>query len=245
MGFFILADTILAVVCQQTHALTDVTFETTFHELASLVSLYVSMTTEKLNTLERAMSVTVHEVGVNYHQFLCEGLSVMACDNSDNDSLICEKVMMFVDEKAKFSQHFIEKMMTECKHDVKETRTSLLGDILYEFNRGLCQTPKEFIRVSRKEIHDYLDDLEDAYISKCDKAAGEFYRKLLERIWADFKQERDIEKNNGTEYVQNIDVNNKYDQLIATGASTKKMVKNRWRGFKKFLCCCRKKKCTE
>ena len=58
----------------------------------------------------------------------------MAGDNSDNDLLVCEKVMMFVDEKAKFSQHFIEKMMTECKHDVKETRTSLFEDILYEFN---------------------------------------------------------------------------------------------------------------
>ena len=233
------------MVCQQAHALTDVTFETTFHELASLVSLYVSMTTEKLNALERAMLVTVHEVGEIYHQSLCEGLSAMAGDNSGNDSLFCEKVTMFVDEKAVFSQHFIVKMMTECKHDVKETRTSLLGDILYEFNRGLCQTPKEFIRVSRKEIHDYLDDLEDAYISKCDKAAGEFCLKLLEKIWADFKQKRDSEKNIGAEDVQNIDVNDKYDQLIATGALTKKMVKNRWRGFKKFLCCCRKKKCTE
>ena len=109
----------------------------------------------------------------------------------------------------------------------------------------MCQTPKEFIRVSRKEIHGYLDDLEEAYISKCDKVVGEFCRELLERIWADFKQEWDSEKNNGTENVKNIDVNNKHDQLTATGASTEKMVKNRWRGFKKFLCCCRNKKCTE
>ena len=94
-------------------------------------------------------------------------------------------------------------------------------------------------------MHGYLDDLKDPYISKCDTAAGEFCSKLLERIWADFKQERDSEKNNGTEDVQNIHVSNKYDQLTATGASTKKMVKTRWRGFKKFLCCCRKKKCTE
>ena len=194
------------------------------------------MSTEKLNTLERSLSETVHEVGVIYHQSLCKGLSVLAGDNSDYDSLFCDKVTMFVDEKAKYSQHFIEEMMSECKDDVKGTRDSLLGDILYEFNRGVHLTSEELLRVSRQEIHGYLDDLEDAYISKSDRVAAEFCRKLLERTWADFKQERDSqlcdhsEKKNCTEDVQNIAVKNN---------STKEKLKKVWRGFKKLLCCCR------
>ena len=255
------------MVCQQTQAFTDATLETTFHDFKSLVSLYESMSTEKLNTLERSLSETVHEVGVIYHQSLCKGLSVLAGDNSDNDSLFCDKVTMFADEKAKYSQHFIEEMINECKDDVKETRDRLLGDILYEFNRGVRITSEEFIRVSRKEIHGYLDDLEDAYISKSDRVAAEFCRKLLERTWADFKQERDpqlcdhSEKKNFTEGEQTIGVNNEYNQrnvtvpeinkakqdnrkqnesmFTTTVVSTKEKLKNVWRGFKKLLCCCR------
>ena len=261
----ILAGTSIAVDCQQTQVISDATLETTFHDFKSLVNLYESMSTEKLTNLERSLSETVREVGVIYHQSLCKGLSVLAGDNSDNDSLFCDKVTVFVDEKAKYSQHFIEEMMSECKDDVRETRDSLLGDILYEFNRGVRLTSEEFIRVSRKEIHGYLDDLEDAYISKSDGVAAEFCRKLLERTWADFKQERDSqlcdhsEKRNCTEGVQNIGVKNKYNPscvtvpeiykakqdyrkqnkaiLTTTGVSTKDKLKNVWRGFKKFLCC--------
>ena len=224
------------MVCQQTQTFTDDTFETTFHDFKALVNLYESMSAEKLNTLERSLSETVHEVGVIYHQSLCKGLSVLAGDNSDNDSLFCDKVTMFVDEKAKYSQHFIGEMVNECKDDVKETRDSLLGDILYEFNRGARLTSEEFLRVSRKEIHGCLDDLEDTYISKSDRVAAEYCRKLLERTWADFKQERNrqlcnhSEKKNCAEDVQNIDVKSK---------STKEKLKNVWRGFKKLLCCCR------
>ena len=254
------------MVCQQTQAFTDDTFETTYHDFKSLVNLYESMSTKKLNTLERSLSETVHEVGVIYHQSLCKGLSVLAGDNSDNDSLFCDKVTMFVDEKARYSQQFIEEMMSECKDDVKETRDSLLGDILYEFNRGVRLTSEELLRVSRKEIHGYLDDLEDAYISKSDRVTAEFCRKLLERTWADFKQERDrqlcdhSEKKNCTECVQNVDVKNKYNQcnvtapeiykakqdyrkqnktmLTTTRVSSKEKLKNVWRGFKKLLWCC-------
>ena len=224
------------MICQQTQTFTDATLETTFHDFKALVNLYESMSAEKMNTLERALSETVHEVGVIYHQSLCKGLSVLAGDNSDNDSLFCDKVTVFVDEKAKYSQHFIEEMVNECKDDVKETRDSLLGDILYEFNRGVRLTSEELLRVSRKEIHGYLDDLEDAYISKSDRVAAEFCHKLLERTWADFKQERNpqlcdhSEKKNCTEGVQNIKEKNK---------SIKEKLKNVWRGFKKLLCCCR------
>ena len=233
---FILAGTTITVVCQQTQAFTDVTFETTFHDFKALVNLYESMSAEKLNTLERSLSETVNEVGVIYHQSLCKGLSVLADDISDNDSLFCDKVTMFADEKAKYSQHFIEEMINECKDDVKETRDSLLWDILHEFNRGVRLAPEELLRVSRKEIHGYLDDLEDAYISKSDRVTAEFCRKLLERTWADFKQERNpqlcdhSEKKNCTEGVQNIEEKNK---------SIKEKLKNVWRGFKKLLCCCR------
>ena len=224
------------MVCQQTQVITDGTLETTFHDFKALVNLYESMSTEKLNTLERALSETVHEVGVIYHLSLCKGLSVLAGDNSDNDSLFCDKVKMFVDEKAKYRHHFIEEMMSECKDNVKDTRDSLLGDILYEFNRGVRLTSEELLRVSRKEINGYLDDLEDAYISKSDRVAAEFCRKLLERTWADFKQERNpqlcdhSEKKICTEDVQNIEEKNK---------SIKEKLKNVWRGFKKLLCCCR------
>ena len=210
------------MVCPKTQVITDATLETTYHDFKALVNLYESMCAEKMNTLERSLSETVHEVGVIYHQSLCKGLSVLAGDNSDNDSLFCDKVTMFVDEKAKYSQHFIEEMINECKGDVKETRDSLLGDILYEFNRGARLRSEELIRVSRKEIHGYLDNLEDAYISKSDRVTAEFCRKLLERTWADFKQKRNrqlcnpSEKKNCTEGAQNIDVKNKYNQRNVT-----------------------------
>ena len=224
------------MVCQKTQGIADATFETTYYDFKALVNLYESMSTERLNTLERSLSETVHEVGVIYHQSLCKGLSVLAGDNSDNDSLFCDKVTMFADEKAKYSQRLIEEMMSDCKDDVKGTRDSLLGDILYEFNRGVRLAPEELMRVSRKEIHGYLEDLEDAYISKSDRVAADFFRKLLERTWADFKHERNpqlcdhSEKKNCTEGVHNIEEKNK---------SIKEKLKNVWRGFKKLLCCCR------